>query len=172
MSCAQTIAGIAKDCSPSMGGIKRAWIANQEDVTAVTVTTGKVTALTMASSKTFKEFAFRKGVSSFTSTLNSDPANGVSYVSTEINLVFSKMETTKRTEMAALAVGELYVIVEDMNGVLWFFGYDEPVVASAGDGVTGVARTDRNGYSITLLDNSLSFPMEATSDALDDALGN
>ena len=172
MSCAQTIAGIAKDCSANMGGIKRAWIANAEDVSAVTVTTGKVTALTMVSSKTFKEFAFRKGTSSFTSTLNVDPANGVSYVSTEINLVFSKMETTKRVEMAALAVGELAVIVEDMNGTLWYFGFDEPVVASAGDGQTGVARTDRNGYSITLMDNSKEFPMEATSDALDDALGN
>lgn len=172
MSCAQTISGIAKDCSASMGGIKRAWIANQEDVASVTLTTNVVTGLTMETSKTFKEFAFRKGVSSFTSTLNSDPANGVSYVSTEINLVFSKMDSSKRVEMSALAVGELYVIVEDMNGTLWFFGYDEPVVASAGDGVSGVARTDRNGYSITLLDNSKAFPMTATSDALDDALGN
>ena len=172
MSCNQTIAGIAKDCAPSMGGIKRAWVANFDDVEAVTVTTDKVTALTMATSKVFKEFAFRKGTSSFTSTLNVDPANGVSYVSTEINLVFSKMDTTKRVELAALAVGELAVIVEDMNGTLWYFGKDEPVVASAGDGQTGVARTDRNGYSITLMDNALTFPLEATSDALDDALGN
>ena len=172
MSCSQTIAGIARDCSPSMGGIKRAWIANFDDVEAVTETTGVITGITMASSKTFKEFAFRKGTSSFTSTLNVDPANGISYVSTEINLVFSKMDTTKRVEMAALAVGELAVIVEDSNGTLWYFGEQEGVVASAGDGVTGVARTDRNGYSITLLDNNTTYPKTASSDALDDALGN
>lgn len=172
MSCVQTISGILRDCAPSMGGIKRAWVANYDDVAAITETTGKVSGLTMESGKTFKEFAFRKGSSSFTSTLNVDAANGVSYVSTEINLVFSKMESQKRVEMAALAVGELAVIVEDMNGTLWYFGKDEAVVASAGDGQTGVARTDRNGYSITLLDNSASFPLEATSDALDDALGN
>jgi hypothetical protein len=172
MSCVQTISGILRDCAPSMGGIKRAWVANYDDVAAITETTGKVSGLTMETGKTFKEFAFRKGSSSFTSTLNVDAANGVSYVSTEINLVFSKMESQKRVEMAALAVGELAVIVEDMNGTLWYFGKDEAVVASAGDGQTGVARTDRNGYSITLLDNSASFPLEATSDALDDALGN
>ena len=172
MSCTQTIAGIARDCSPSMGGIKRAWIANYDDVTSVTETTNKISGITMASSKTFKEFAFRKGTSSFTSTLNVDPANGVSYVSTEINLVFSKMETVKRVEVAALAVGELAIIVEDMNGILWYFGKEEPVVASAGDGQSGVARTDRNGYSITLMDNCSTFPLEATADALDDALGN
>ena len=172
MSCTQTIAGIARDCSPSMGGIKRAWIANYDDVASVTVTTNKISGITMQSSKTFKEFAFRKGTSSFTSTLNVDPANGVSYVSTEINLVFSKMETVKRVEVAALAVGELAIIVEDMNGILWYFGKEEPVVASAGDGQSGVARTDRNGYSITLMDNCSTFPLEATADALDDALGN
>ena len=155
-----------------MGGIKRAWIANYDDVTSVTETTNKISGITMASSKTFKEFAFRKGTSSFTSTLNVDPANGVSYVSTEINLVFSKMETVKRVEVAALAVGELAIIVEDMNGILWYFGKEEPVVASAGDGQSGVARTDRNGYSITLMDNCSTFPLEATADALDDALGN
>ena len=155
-----------------MGGIKRAWIANYDDVASVTVTTNKITGITMQSSKTFKEFAFRKGTSSFTSTLNVDPANGVSYVSTEINLVFSKMETVKRVEVAALAVGELAIIVEDMNGILWYFGKEEPVVASAGDGQSGVARTDRNGYSITLMDNCSTFPLEATADALDDALGN
>ena len=171
MSCTQTIAGIARDCSPSMGGIKRAWIANYDDVASVTVTTNKITGITMQSSKTFKEFAFRKGTSSFTSTLNVDPANGVSYVSTEINLVFSKMETVKRVEVAALAVGELAMIVEDMNGILWYFGQEEPVVASAGDGQSGVARTDRNGYSITLMDNCSTFPIEATADALEDALG-
>ena len=171
MSCTQTIAGIARDCSPSMGGIKRAWIANYDDVASVTVTTNKISAITMQSSKTFKEFAFRKGTSSFTSTLNVDPANGVSYVSTEINLVFSKMETVKRVEVAALAVGELAIIVEDMNGILWYFGQEEPVVASAGDGQSGVARTDRNGYSITLIDNCSTFPIEATADALEDALG-
>ena len=155
-----------------MGGIKRAWIANFDDVESVTETTGVITAITMATNKTFKEFAFRKGTSSFTSTLNVDPANGISYVSTEINLVFSKMDTTKRVEMAALAVGELAVIVEDSNGTLWYFGEQEGVVASAGDGVTGVARTDRNGYSITLLDNNTTYPKTASSDALDDALGN
>lgn len=154
-----------------MGGIKKAYIANYDDVTAITVTTDQITALTMATGAKFKEFAFRKGSSSFTSTLNVDPTNGISYVSTEINLVFSRMETTKRIEMAALAVGELAVIVEDMNGKLWYFGKDEAVVASAGDGVTGAARTDRNGYSITLQDNCTTFPLEATSAALEDALG-
>lgn len=171
MSCSQTISGIARDCAPSMGGIKRAWIANYDDVTGVTVTDGKVSALTMASGKVFKEFTFRKNTGNFASTLNKDVANGSEYVSTDIMFIFSKMETTKRVEMSALSKGELAVIVEDMNGVLWYFGKDEPVVSTTGDGQTGTQRADRNGYSITLQDNSPDWPYEATQDALEDALG-
>ena len=37
-----------------------------------------------------------------TSTLNVDETTGNNYVTTEVSLVFSKMETTKRIEMADL----------------------------------------------------------------------
>ena len=68
------------------------------------------------------------------------------------------MDTTKRVEIAALAQSELAVIVKDANGSYWYLGLDAPVKASAGDGLTGTARADRNGYSITLQDNSLDLP--------------
>ena len=70
------------------------------------------------------------------------------------------METVKRIEMEALAMNDLAVIVKDANGKYWYFGYDEPVSASAGDGQTGTARGDSNRYSITLQDNSDTWPYE------------
>ena len=75
-------------------------------------------------------------------------------------MVFNRMETTKRIEITALAQGELVVIVKDANGLYWLLGEYEPVVISAGDGLTGTARADRNGYSITLQDNSPEMPSE------------
>ena len=95
-----------------------------------------------------------------TSTLTVDPANGVNYVSTELVLQFTKMETRKRIEMAALAVGELAFIVKDANGIYWFLGKDEPVTATAGTGQTGQAVGDGNFYNITFTDESKSWPME------------
>ena len=160
MACNQTLGGLVNDCASSMGGIVEAYIANYGDVSAVTVTEGEVTAITMAESAKFKKYYFKKGTGSYTSTLNVDPANGVNYVSTDIVLLFSLMETVKRTEMAALSVGDLAVIVKDANGKYWYFGKDEPVTASAGDGQTGTAKTDGNRYSITLQDNSVSWPYE------------
>jgi len=166
MSCSQTLSGIARDCAPSMGGIKVAYIANFDDVATKTLTDGKISGITMNSTAKFKKYHFRPGTGSVTSTLNADPANGVNYVSSEIALQFNKMETTKRVEMAALAVNELVVIIEDNNGTLWLYGYDEGVCASAGDGTTGTARGDANKYGITLLDNAKTWPYEVEASVL------
>lgn len=160
MACSQTLEGIPQDCAPSMGGIVEAYIANFDDVASVTVQDGQINAITMADAAKFKKYYFKPGTSNFTSTLNVDPANGVNYVSTDIVLLFSRMETAKRVEVAALSVGDLVMIVKDANGKYWYFGYDEPVTATAGDGQTGTARTDGNRYSITLQDNAQSWPYE------------
>lgn len=168
MPCTQTLSGIAKDCTSNIGGIKNAFIANYEDVTAITETSNKISAITMASSKKFKKYHFRKGTGSVTSTLNVDPTTGVNFVQSDIILQFSKMETPKRIEIAALAQAELAVIIEDMNGLFWYYGRQEGVSASAGTGQTGTARTDGNYYQITLQDNDASFPLEVDADVLED----
>ena len=46
MPCTQTLAGLLHDCAPSMGGIVAVYIANYADVTAKTITDGKVSAIT------------------------------------------------------------------------------------------------------------------------------
>lgn len=159
MSCIQTLSGLAKDCSPSMGGIIEVYIANFDDVTAKSITDGKISAITMASSATFKTYHFPKNTGSLTSTYNiADGGN--KYVSSELVLLFSRMETPKRVEITALAVGDLAIIVKDANGKYWYLGYDEGVNLSAGDGQTGTARGDANRYSVTLQDNSWEMPYE------------
>lgn len=114
----------------------------------------------MASTAKFKKYAIRRETAQMTSTLNSTPAQNLSYVSTELVLQFNKMDTAKRVEISALALGELVIIVKDSNGTYWYLGYDEPVLATAGDGVTGTARGDANAYHITFTDNAKEYPYE------------
>lgn len=163
MACNQTLSGLVKDCSPSMGGITEVLLANREDVSAVTADSGKVTEITMASSAKFKKYSFARNTGSMTSTYTIDQASGVKYVTTDLLLQFNRMETAKRVEISALAVNDLVAIVKDANGIYWYLGYDEPVNASAGDGQTGTARGDANRYTITLQDNSKEMPMEVDS---------
>lgn len=166
MACNQTLSGLVRDCAPSMGGIVEALLANAEDITAVTVSTNQISAITMETGKKFKSYAFPRNTGSLTSNYTIDPATGVRYVQSDLVLMFNRMETTKRVEMSALAQNDLVAIVKDANGKYWYLGKDEPVNATAGDGLTGTARGDRNGYSITLQDNSLEMPFEVDPDII------
>lgn len=164
MSCTSlSLAGLAKDCATSKGGIKAVYIANYDDVASVTLsesgdTKGMITAITMGDTAKFKQYYIRKGTSSFASNLNKDNANGTNYVSTELTLSFLRQDTAKRIEMTALSVNDLAIIVEDANGEFTYLGYEEPVEATAGSGESGTAATDGNKYGITFTDTNSTFP--------------
>lgn len=160
MACNQTLNALLKDCSPSQGGITEVLFANKEDVKDVTVSEDMVTAVTMEEGKKFVKFHFAKNTGSMSSNYTIDPTNGTRFVATDLLLVFNRMDTTKRVAITALAQNDLVAIVKDANGKYWYLGKDEAVTATTGDGLTGTARTDRNGYSITLQDNSPEMPYE------------
>ena len=184
--CIQTLKGITLDCSHSLGGIKTVYIANYNDVTDIeynastgsttgstsgaTYTGDTITGITMASGAKFKPYQFRKQTGSMTSTLTVDETAGVNYVSTELSLVFTKMETKKRLELSALSVGQLAVIVEDSNGTFWYLGKDDYVSATAGGGQTGTAKGDGNNYTLTLRDESDTYPYEITKEAVESVI--
>ena len=159
MACTQTLSGLAFDCAPSMGGIVAVYLANYTDIDGFHVTDG-MAGITMAAGKTFKKYAFPRNTGSMSSNYTFDKTTGANFVVTDLVMVFTKMETAKRVEITALAQGELAAIVKDANGKYWVLGFNEPLTPSAGDGLTGTARADRNGYSFTLQDNSLEMPYE------------
>lgn len=160
MACTQTFAGIDLACTGATGGVKRVLIANFDDVTAVKVTSGKIDDITMAQSAKFKEYRFRKNTAYKTSTANFNDENGTRYVSTEVFMRFSKLETSKRTEMQALFNGQCVVIVELQDGTYWYMGYNNPVTMTAGTAESGTNMDDFQGYTATMTDLSQEFPYE------------
>lgn len=173
MACLITIAGITLDCESSLGGIKQVWITQYDNVKSVIVDdeTNQISAITLESDAKWYNYQFRKGTGSLTSTLNVDETAGTNYVSNELALVFTKMETKKRIEIAALSIGQLVVVVEDSNGKYWFLGKDDYVSASAGTGVTGTAKGDQNAYTLTLATDSESYPYELSAEAIQSVVG-
>lgn len=153
------------DCAPSLGGIKRVWLTQYKDNVATLDAETKMVA-SFANDTVWYEYQFRKGTGSLTSTLTVDETAGTNYVTNELALVFTKMETAKRMEIAAMSVGHLCAVVEDSNGKYWFLGYDDYVSASAGTGVTGTAKGDQNAYTITLSTDSESYPYELAAEAI------
>lgn len=170
MPCAQTLTNVYRDCAGSLGGVAGFYYANKEDVTAVTVTDGIITAITMASSKHFYTLLPPKQTSSLESTWNVDEANGSKYVESAVTVVFNRMETAKRVAMQALAEGEFVFIVKDKNGKHWYLGKDDAVTLTAGTAGTGTAYADRNGYSMTLSDQSKELPYEVDDSIIENLL--
>lgn len=160
MSCtAYTLKGITNDCSTSKGGIREIYIADwAKDIFTVGASDNTVTAL--KADAQFYKYYIKRNTSSFTSTATIDLANGVNYVSTELTLVFTKMETSKRVEMSALLLNDVAVIVVDSNNKAWCLGLNNPVNATAGSGESGTSATDGNKYTLTLTDESDTFPFE------------
>ena len=169
--CSQTLTGINLDCTNNKGGIKTVHIANYDDIKIEKTVNanGIVTDITGITGE-FKTYQFRKNTGSMTSTLTADETNGLNYVTTELSLVFTKMDTAKRLEMTALSLGQLAVIVEDANGIYWYLTPDDYASASAGTGETGTAKSDRNGYSLTLSVENDGYPMEIEETAVKEVI--
>jgi hypothetical protein len=174
-----TLNGIGLGCKDHMGGIKEVYLIKEDDVISVgTVddagdpvgseagTAAKIGSIELKESAKFKTYKFRKGTSSFTSTMTTDESIGTLSVQTDLSLQFSTMETAKRLEIMAMCMDAMKGIVLDSNGKYWFLGLDYPISASAASAETGVNFGDFGGYKVTLTDNSKQFPFELSEEAI------
>lgn len=172
MSCSTIKSVNFSLCQPNLGGITKIYLANAEEVSAVTVGTAStlsdegITAITMSAGTHFQEFTLKKNTSNFTSTLTVND-NGSSYVSTVISYLMPHMEASKRAAMQALMLAEAVAIVKDANGHYWMIGdKDNPLTNTAGTGETGTAKGDSNQYSVELTAETAEWPMEVTESAV------
>jgi len=111
-------------------------------------------------------FNNKDGFSNFTDvkTLNADGSG--SAVPT-IQLEFIRMSPTLRTKLETIARpgAELVAFVETAAGTYHVVGYDFGLYAGTVDGASGVARTDKNRYQLTLVgdENVLSYTLDETN---------
>ena len=102
---------------------------------------------------------FRKQSSGLTSEGTFDEANGVSYFTNNLNLVFAHQDVEKRMAIQALALAnDLAVLLKDGNNEIIFLGMDDTVSTTALTAQTGTATSDGNNYAITLTDTSNELP--------------
>jgi hypothetical protein len=164
---------ITKSCDNNSGGIKRIYINLQDNVDMDSlvlvdpVGTGTPdqqwtigTLDLVAAADPFIEFEFRRNTSGYTEESNIDLINGSSFVTQTINLMFHRREAGKSNAIKVLGSGQQYLsaIVEDQNGILWFFPYLQ--LTASGEG-SGTARADGSKYSVTLLaeNDQLAYAM-------------
>lgn len=165
MGCCRALSAISRDCESNRGGIRRAWVNCFDTAGKPTVTAGVISALGNATG--WVEIEFRKQTGNFITTINADDAAGVRSYSTVITLVLARMSTEKWAAVHDMNLSDLAVIIEDNNGVYWYFGYDEYVFLGDGStGETGTAFADANQYTLNLNDFSSVPPYEVSETAM------
>lgn len=184
MAC-RSLRNITKDsCQSNKGGLfTKVWLTNRSYLTFTANEEGSdsnpgndgIVTLGWAgdhSSSDMNSLAYRKQSSGLTSEGTFDDANGISFFTNNLALVFARQDVQKRLAIQALALQEdLAVIVADSNHEIYFLGYDDSVTTTAAGAQTGTAATDANQYTITLTDISNELPYMVDPENLKTLLG-
>lgn len=164
MSCS-TLQGITKGCDNNSGGIREIYLWGQDDVlvgptidTANWLVTGlEVSGVAGGTGPSAPvAYEFLRNTSSFTEEGTIDLANGSSFVTQTIELMFNRREAAKSKAIKILGEGQRYLqaLVKDANANYWYF--TDLQLSAFGEG-SGTTRADGSKYSVTLLGEN-EFP--------------
>jgi hypothetical protein len=146
MACT-SITTITKSCDNNSGGLLRAWVVDQDNLTGTTVNTTdwEVTALT--NDVAFTEIEFKRNVASYVPERQNDFANGSNFYKTTLNFVFHRRDAAKSRALKILGEGQRYLafVVEDTNGLYWLL---ENMQMTTDTGGSGTARADGSKYEV------------------------
>lgn len=183
-----TLKTIGQECGRSVGGIETVYILDRSDLKfeikhdidpeskecngefLIGITAGTTVVDTPDDfAKISREFQFHKNTASMT-TETDVPDDADPLFNTTLSMVFSKMEQAKRLALMGLVMGNVAALVKtsalekDKEGVatgkhVWFLlGKDSSLRVSALGGETGTVYTDKNQYTVSLLDNAEELP--------------
>ena len=104
------------------------------------------------------EFSFRKNTSSMSSemTVNENQSH---FFTNSCDMIFSKIENSKRLALESVASGECSMIIVDSNNQTWLIGSENPVSLSSLSCSTGTSISDNNQYSVTLSAQEAHMPI-------------
>ena len=159
MSCLLS-SGVTRSCGYQFGGLKKVYLANFEEVSAVTKQAdGEITGITMTSTgATWYAFEYEPNTAQKLEELQ---AGAVSrFVNQTLNMKLANVTQAKRNVLNELANATLSVILQTQDDLYWFFG--EPTL-SAGLRATvlsidsGTAQADDAAVTITLVGGNLGY---------------
>lgn len=159
MSCLLS-AGVTRSCGFQFGGLKKVYLANYEEVSAVThQADGEITGITMTSTgATWYAFEYEPNTAQKLEELQ---AGAVSrFVNQTLNMKLANVTQAKKEVLEDLANATLAVVLQTQDDLYWYFG--EPT-KSAGLRATvlsidsGTAQADDASVTITLVGGNLGY---------------
>lgn len=170
------IAVFSKVCEKNVGGNSAVYLAEAPNLGTITITSGEISAVAMASGKTFHQAEHDLDGAKHTQEGAGTP-NNISYTH-KVEMFFAKPSTllnTFRDSLAAASPCGIVAIVRDGNGKCWMVGYNATdgtnralrLVTDSMD--SGNTPTDEAGQRVTItlqaISGYLSLPLDATLQA-------
>jgi len=170
MSCTLN-KGYSLDCKDSIGGLKAVYLCKEyvSNMRAVAVMNGTETnqidtagfatwrdsaGVTIATPTVFR-YLLRPGASNLNTTVNSSSENGTTFFTQTLSLTLPKLSVAQSNEIKLICQARPQVYVEDNNGNLMLIGFDNGCETTGGTIVTGAARGDMSGFTLTMVGEEL-----------------
>lgn len=151
MSCDIAIgANREKVCDNLQGGAREFYFFNYVD-DAFTVTTGEATALNGLTGETVYKYVIQGDGNTFTQSSVTDKKVGTKVNTQTLVGQLKSIDASTNVELDKMASGNIAGVVKDFNGKYYWFAEDGVNVTCTIETVTGGARTDFNGYNVTLV---------------------
>lgn len=140
-------------CRDSVGGVPEVYLTEFANVPQanITASSGVITAASCLTGKRFFTYQLEKENGQFDSKEIVSVENGTLYNEMTLTFTLKKMSASLRNNIRTLAQNRLHIIVKDGNGTYWWMGQVNGADLTAGDGTTGKALGDMNGYSLTFV---------------------
>ena len=148
MACALT-QGFSIDCREGMGGLKELYIIELNNVSGITQASGVVTAITKQTGKRFWKYQQLAQTAQATEDITGSDENGTVFYAQSIEAFLNKMQASVRNEVYLLAQNRLVIVTVDRNGKSFLYGKTLGLTLNTGQGSSGKAYGDRNGYGLT-----------------------
>jgi hypothetical protein len=162
MSCT-TLTAITKGCDNNIGGITAIYINDMDNITSTTIDSASYMVDAQVVSSDYEAFEFRRNTGNFTEETAVDFANGSSFVTATITLMFHRREASKSKAIKILSEGQrdLAIIVKDANGKYWYFPFAQLSATAEG---SGTAKADGSKYSVTFIaeNENLAYEVDPT----------
>lgn len=162
MACALT-SSYTLDCRDNVGGIKKVYLTEHANVTAITSASGVITAITMAASKVFRTYELEKETGEFTENYQTNDANGTLFFEQDLTFPIRKMTAAMSSEIKLIAQNRLAIITLDRNGKYMLLGENNGVEFQPSTAKSGKSMGDFNGYTLVFKGKEESFAKEVSS---------
>lgn len=152
LNCALT-SDYSFGCDVGTGGTKEAYLIELNNVTALTESSGTITAITKASGKIFRKYQLVQETANFDETITGNRQNGTLFYAQKGLIVINKQNVAVRNEIILLSRNYLIMIIKDNNDTYRLYGRQYGLRLISGSASTGTAWGDRNGYSLEFTGN-------------------